>query len=60
MDNDTDNDPWAGVKVTTNCAKCGRKLPAPAIAPAYCPKCDLVNSLLVERYSTHVREDDRG
>jgi hypothetical protein len=58
MDNDTDNDPWAGVTLTEYCEKCHRRLTAAAIAPAYCPKCDLVNSLLVERYSTHVRESD--
>lgn len=59
-DNPTDNDPWAGVTVAKRCDKCGRKLPQPAIAPALCPKCELINSLLVERYSTHVRAADDG
>jgi hypothetical protein len=55
MANETDNDPWAGVTLTEHCEKCHRKLPHKEIAPALCAKCDLVNSLLVERYTTHVR-----
>lgn len=55
-----DNDPWQNAKVATTCAKCGRRLPKPALAPAYCPKCELVNALLVERYTTHEREHPDG
>jgi len=57
MANDADNDPWADARVIRTCTKCGRKLAAPAIAPAYCAKCELVNALLVERYTTHERTD---
>lgn len=60
MDDTTDNDPWADARVIKVCSKCGRHLPAPALSPAYCPKCELVNALLVERYTTHVRETDNG
>lgn len=41
--------------LTTTCAKCGRRLPRPDIAPALCPKCELIDALLVERYTTHER-----
>lgn len=54
MANDTHADP----RITDICTKCGRHLPQPAIIPAYCVKCDLVNALLVERYTTHVRADE--
>jgi hypothetical protein len=56
--------------LTTTCAKCGRRLsfnvapgapdPMPVPFPAYCPKCELVNALLVERYTTHVRTNEDG
>jgi endogenous inhibitor of DNA gyrase (YacG/DUF329 family) len=47
--------------VTEKCAKCGRRLPRPSFAPAYCDKCELIDALLVERYTTHVRaEEDPG
>lgn len=46
-------------KTTDHCTKCGRQLDAPAITPAYCPKCELVNALLVERYSHHARADEK-
>lgn len=37
--------------LTNTCTKCGRRLPRPDIPPALCPKCELVNALLVERYA---------
>ena len=37
--------------VVNYCDKCGRRLVEPAVQPAYCPKCELVNALLVERYT---------
>jgi len=42
--------------LTTICAKCGRQLSEPAIEPAYCAKCDLINSLIVERYTVYERK----
>jgi phage FluMu protein Com len=42
--------------LTTVCSKCGRQLSEPQFEPAYCPKCELVNSLLVERYTHHERQ----
>lgn len=42
-------------ELTHTCAKCQRRLPYPEFAPAYCAKCDLVNALLVERYTIHER-----
>jgi len=45
-------------KETTTCTKCGRALSAPAPAPAYCPKCDLISALLVERYSHYERANE--
>lgn len=49
-------------RLTNRCAKCGGRLPGPALMPALCPKCELVNALLVERYTTHQRdpEDENG
>jgi len=44
--------------ITTTCAKCGRKLPRPDIAPALCPKCELIDALLVERYTLYEHVDD--
>lgn len=44
--------------LTQTCAKCGRRLPEPAIWPAYCAKCELINSLLVERYTVYERKKD--
>lgn len=45
---------------TTTCGKCGRRLPRPAIPPALCSKCELIDALLVERYThyEHVDEPD--
>jgi hypothetical protein len=43
--------------VTKHCDKCGRVLAEPMPQPAYCAKCELINSLLVERYSIHQRQD---
>lgn len=44
--------------LTEKCAKCGRALPKPAPAPAYCAKCDLINSLIVERYTHYDRQTE--
>ena len=44
--------------VTERCTKCGTALKAPAYAPAYCDKCDLINRLMVERYSHYERAND--
>lgn len=40
------------------CAKCGRQLPEPQPIPAFCAKCELINSLLVERYTHHERKPE--
>ena len=45
--------------LTVTCAKCGRRLPRPDIAPALCPKCELIDALIVERY-THYEHADEG
>ena len=44
-------------KETDTCSKCGRRLAESQPAPAFCPKCDLISALLVERYSHHERAD---
>lgn len=50
----------ADPRLVTTCAKCGRRLPHPDLPGALCPKCDLIDALLVERYSTHERTPDNG
>ena len=45
-------------KLITRCSKCGRPLPHADIPPAYCPKCELINALTVERYTTHERTEE--
>lgn len=44
--------------MTTKCAKCGRTLPHPDLPGALCPKCDLIERLMVERYTTHERREN--
>jgi len=58
-------------RLTTTCAKCGRQLEyvggkpdkdgnMAVPFPVYCPKCELINSLLVERYTHHERQSNPG
>jgi hypothetical protein len=47
-----------GPQLTDVCTKCGRRLPHADIPPAYCSKCELINALTVEQYTTHQRTED--
>jgi hypothetical protein len=58
-------------QLETTCAKCGRRMTFTGGQPdrdgnmrvpfpVYCAKCDLINALLVERYTTHVRQSNPG
>lgn len=44
--------------LVTKCAKCGRSLPHPDLAGTLCPKCELIERLTVERYTTHERHEN--
>lgn len=46
--------------LTTTCAKCGRRLPHADLPGALCAKCELVDALLVERYSHFEHSDEPG
>jgi hypothetical protein len=46
--------------ITDRCSKCGAKLPRPELVPAFCAKCDLINALMVERYTVYERHDDNA
>lgn len=50
----------ADSRLTNRCSKCGNRLAMPDLMPALCPKCELVNALLVERYTTHERDGENG